>query len=228
MGRRLTKIRSQLPPRMRIPDRANDAETALLRYIMYGVLPAWFIPGLLDWNQHRRTRIERTSGTRESLIHLLMTEVGVPLTLCLLCEINPLVLTTIFAAVAAHEATALWDVSTAEQSGRRVTTWEQHVHSFLESMPIMAASALCCLRWRQVRELLGGVRNRDAWRLRWKQERLPTGYLAAIGAGVVGAIVVPYGEELLRCVTTNDREIGPRSNTSSSTNLLEPHSTQPT
>lgn len=229
MGRGLTEIRSRVRPRMRIPDQAHDAETALLRYIMYGVLPAWFIPGLLDWNQHRRTRIEQTSGTRESLIHLLMmTEVGVPLTLCLLCEINPLVLTTIFGSIAAHEATALWDVSTAEHSGRRVTTWEQHVHSFLESMPIMAASALCCLRWRQVRELLRGVRNPDAWRLRWKQERLPTGYLAAIGAAVVGTIVVPYGEELLRCVTTTDRKVCPPRITSSSTNVLEPHSKQPT
>jgi hypothetical protein len=151
-------------------------------------------------------KIERTFGTRESLIHLLMmTELGVPLTLCLLCEINLLILTMIMCSIAAHDATARWDVSTAEHSGREVTTWEQHVHSFLESMPIMAASTLGCLHWRQVRELLGGIRNRDAWRLRCKQERLPTGYLAAIGAPVVGAIVVPYGEELLRRVTT-DRE----------------------
>lgn len=52
-----------------------------------------------------------------------------------------------------------------------------------ESMPIMAASTLGCLHWRQVRERL-----------------------AATGAAVVGAIVVPYGAELLRCVTTTDRE----------------------
>jgi hypothetical protein len=170
----------------------------LLRYIVYGILPAWFIPGLLDWNQHRRSRIEQTAGTRESLIHLLMmTEVGVPLTLGLLCEINPLILTAILVALAAHEATALWDVGTAEHSGRQVTTFEQHVHSFLESMPIMAASALGCLRWRQVRELLGGARSRDAWRLRWKKEPLPAGYLGGIGAGVVFAVALPYGEELL-------------------------------
>lgn len=172
---------------------------------MYGLLPAWFIPSLLDWNQHRRSRIEVTSGTRESLIHLLMmAEVGLPLTMVLLCEVNPLVLSTIAASIAAHEATALWDVSTAEGSGREVTTFEQHVHSFLESMPIMAASALGCLRWRQVRELLEGARSRDAWRLRWKRNRLPGGYLAAVGAGVVAAIAVPYGEELYRCVTKTD------------------------
>ncbi len=176
---------------LRIPERANDAETALLRYLLYGLLPAWFIPALLDWNQHRRSRIEITSGTRESLIHLLMmAEVGVPITLVLLCEINPLVLSTILASIAAHEATALWDVTAAERSGRRVTTWEQHVHSFLESLPIMAASALGCLH-----------------RLRWKQNPLPGGYLAAVAAAVAAAIVVPYGEELYRCVTKTDRTL---------------------
>lgn len=137
----------------------------------------------------------------------MMAEVGLPLTMVLLCEVNPLVLSTIAASIAAHEATALWDVSTAEGSGRAVTTFEQHVHSFLESMPIMAASALGCLRWRQVRDLLEGARSRDAWRLRWKQNRLPGGYLAAVGAGVVAAIAVPYGEELYRCVTKTDRTL---------------------
>jgi hypothetical protein len=42
---------------------------------------------------HRRTRIERTSGLRESAIHaLMMTEISVPLLLTLLCEVNPLLL----------------------------------------------------------------------------------------------------------------------------------------
>jgi hypothetical protein len=58
MRRRPMELTGRLRPRMRIPDRASDAEAALLRYIMYWILPAWFIPGLLDWNQHRRTRIE--------------------------------------------------------------------------------------------------------------------------------------------------------------------------
>lgn len=124
------------------------------------------------------------------MIHLLMmAEVGVPLTLVLLCEINPLVLTTILASIAAHEATALWDVSTAEHSGRRVTPWEQHVHSFVEC---------------EVRQLFSGARSRDAWRLHRKRNALPAGYLSAIGAGVVAAIAVPYGEELYRCVTKAD------------------------
>ena len=206
MTSRLTKVTGCLRSRMRIPDRASDAETALLRYLVYGVLPVWSIPGLLDWNQHRGSRIERNAGTRESLIHvLMMAEVGVPITLALLFEIDPLVLAIIAGSIAAHVVTALWDVTAAEHSGRRVTVWEQHMHSFLESLPIMAASALGCLHWRQVRELIGGARSRDAWRLRWKKEHLPAGNLATVGAGVVAAIVVPYGEELARCITKADR-----------------------
>ena len=206
MTSRLTKVTGCLRSRMRIPDRASDTETALLRYLVYGVLPAWFIPGLLAWNQHRGSRIERNAGTRESLIHvLMMAEVGVPITLALLFEIDPLVLAIIAGSIAAHEVTALWDVTAGEHGGRRVTVWEQHMHSFLESLPIMAASALGCLHWRQVRELIGGVRSRDAWRLRWKREHLPASYLATVGAGVVAAIVVPYGEELARCITKPDR-----------------------
>src|SRR5947208_2924975 len=63
---------------------ASEVEEATVRYLLYGVVPAWFVPGVLDWLQHRRTRIERTAGVRESLIHLLMmTEIGVPITLAL-------------------------------------------------------------------------------------------------------------------------------------------------
>jgi hypothetical protein len=181
----------------------------LLRYLMYGVLPVWFLPGLLDWYQHRRTDIEHTAGVKESLIHLLMmAEVGVPITLVLICEVNPLILVIIAASIAGHEATALWDVSTAEHSGRTVTPWEQHIHSFLESLPIMSASALACLHWREVRELVDGARERDAWRLRLKKRPLPAGYLAATAAAITTAIALPYGEELTRCLRTARSTLG--------------------
>ncbi len=189
------------PRSLRIPHRAVDVESATLRYLLYGLLPAWFVPAVLDWYQHRRTDIEHTAGTRESLIHaLMMTEVGVPVVVALTCEINPLVLTLIAAAIAAHEATALWDVSTAVDSGRDVRPWEQHIHSFLESMPFMTSSALLCLHWEQVRALLEQADHPRAWSLRWKAHPLPKGYLTAVGAAITSAIVLPYGEELRRCL----------------------------
>jgi hypothetical protein len=71
---RLTRIKHSVPARATtgIPHRSRDTSTALQRYLAYGVLPAWFVPGLLDWCQHRRTDIEHTAGTRESFIHLLI------------------------------------------------------------------------------------------------------------------------------------------------------------
>jgi hypothetical protein len=190
-------------PTLRIPRRASDVETATLRYVLFGLLPAWFVPGVLDWLQHRRTDIQHTSGSRESLIHsLMMAEVGAPITLALLCEINPLVLLIIAGAITAHEATALWDLRTAQDGGREVTPWEQHIHSFMESLPFMATGALTCLHWEQLRILASGAGSRDAWRLRWKRHPLPGAYLGSFGAAIVGLIAVPYGEELLRCVRT--------------------------
>jgi hypothetical protein len=198
LSRLKTAVRRR--PLLRVPARALDVESATLRYLMYGLLPAWFVPALLDWRQHRRTDIEHTSGTRESLIHaLMMAEVGLPVAVALTCEINPAVLVLIAGALAAHEATALWDVTTAVESGRDVRPWEQHIHSFLEAMPFMATSALLCLHWEQVHALLLRSRDPRSWRLRWKARRLPASYLASVGVGIAGAIVLPYGEELLRC-----------------------------
>ena len=43
-----------------------------VRYLMYVLLPAWFVPGIADYVMHRRTRIERASGLGESGTHALM------------------------------------------------------------------------------------------------------------------------------------------------------------
>jgi hypothetical protein len=101
----------------------------------------------------------------------------------------------------AHEATAVWDVRAAVDGGREVRPIEQHVHSFLESMPFMAVSALLCLHWDQViRARRSGFSDRSAWKLRPRRPRLPGHYLATMLAGVTLLIGVPYAEELLRCL----------------------------
>jgi hypothetical protein len=41
----------------------------LINLILYGMLPLWGIAGFIDWCCHRATRIERTSGLKESLVH---------------------------------------------------------------------------------------------------------------------------------------------------------------
>jgi hypothetical protein len=105
------------------------------------------------------------------------------------------------AATAAHEATAVWDVRTAHHSDREIKPVEQHVHSFLESLPFGAPASLMCLHPDQVRLLLrGGRGDKDAWRLVPRRRPLPRPYLAGIAAGITARVAVPYAEELVRCV----------------------------
>jgi len=184
-----------------------DVGDVTTRYLLYGLLPGWFVPGLADWVMHRRSRIEDTAGTKESLIHsLMMAEVGIPIALTLRYEVNPLLLAVQLGGAAVHEATALWDVRTAVKSDREVTPLEQHIHSFLESLPYGALSALMCLHADQVKALLrGGSGRTDAWRLVPRRRPLSRGYLAGIAAAIGTCVVLPYGEELVRCVRAGRR-----------------------
>jgi hypothetical protein len=178
-----------------------DVGEATTRYLLYGLLPSWFVPGIADWVMHRRTRIEDTAGTKESLIHsLMMAEVGVPIAFTLRYEVNPLLLSVQLAGAAVHEATALWDVRTAVRSEREVKPVEQHIHSFLESLPFGALASLMCLHADQVRSLVrGGRGDPDAWRLVPRERPLSPAYLAGIAAAIGTCVLLPYGEELLRC-----------------------------
>ena len=122
----------------RTKESAVDVEVVTRNYMLYFLLPLWIIPGLMDWWCHRRTRIKATSGTTESLIHLLMmAEIAIPITMGLLLEINALAISIMIAAFFVHEATAFWDVAYAERivRSRRPSS-------------ISTASWRCCHSWR--------------------------------------------------------------------------------
>ncbi|MET9646353.1 diguanylate cyclase [Streptomyces syringium] len=189
-------------PALRIPPGADDVENASRRFLMYGVLPLWFVPAVADWVMHRRTRIEETSGVRESAVHaLMMTEAGIPVVAALVAKVNPLVLSLMGGAAVAHGATALWDVTIATHD-REVRPVEQHIHSFLEVLPLSAAAFTACLHWDKVRAGLpnGKGAAADDWKLVPKEQPLPAVYLASVGAAVGLFIALPYAEEMLRCV----------------------------
>ncbi|WP_413812114.1 diguanylate cyclase [Streptomyces sp. OE57] len=188
------------PRDLEVPRDAVDVEDANRRFLMYGVMPLWFVPAVADWLMHRRTRIEETSGTKESAIHaLMMTEAGVPVAMGLLARVNPLVLSVMGGAAVAHGATALWDVSLATGE-REVRPVEQHIHSFLEVLPLSAMAFTCCLHWDQVRAALRGGDRPEDWKLLPKDNPLPVRYLAAIGLGIGACVVLPYAEEMRRCI----------------------------
>ncbi|MCP3101497.1 hypothetical protein LZ198_21720 [Myxococcus sp. K15C18031901] len=201
-----TARRYERRPVLRTPTGATDAETATRRVLLYFMLPAWLVPGVVDWVWHKRTDIEHTSGAGESLIHcLMMTEVGVPVLMGLLMEINPLTLSLMLGHSLVHEATAFADVAYAVNHQRDVQPREQHTHSFLEVLPFMAVSSIVCLHWDQFLAIWGLGGRKGRWRFALKKRRLPPGYLRVILTAIGATIALPYANELWRCVRAQRR-----------------------
>ena len=176
----------------------DDVAAVTQNFLAYFVVPIWAASGIADWICHRATHIESTTGAKESLLHLLMlAEMAVPVLAGLFLEITSPVLALMIAAFFLHEATALWDVSYAV-TRREVTPVEQHVHSFLEMVPLMALSFIAVLHWPQMLALFGlGPEGADL-SIRRKESPLPTNFIAAdLGSDLLFA-VLPYLEELWR------------------------------
>jgi hypothetical protein len=193
------RLLGDLPRFLRDPGRALGVDWATRRLLLFVVLPVWMGAGVTDWVHHRRTKIEQTSGTHESLIHaLMMTEAGIPVLAGLFFEINAGLLALMMGASLAHQATAIWDVAYAETE-RQVTPNEQHTHSFLEVVPFAAVALAACLHWDQLLALAGQGPTKPDFRLRLKRPRLANGYIAGILAAVGGLVIAPYAEEFWRC-----------------------------
>ena len=158
----------------------------------------YFWPAVRDRLQSGDTLADEATGQEQDAKQVLAS-------LDKLCEVNPLLLGISTAAAGVHEATAIWDVRAAVHGGREVRPAEQHIHSFLESLPFMATSALLCLHWDQVNDVWQGRAGSAAWRLRLRRKRLPAGYLGGVLAGVASLIAAPYAEELWRCARARKR-----------------------
>jgi hypothetical protein len=180
-------------------DEPNLEEMALRNYMLYVLIPLWFVPGVLDWYWHRKTKIEETSGTHESLTHgLMMTSLGVPLLSGLFFDINALVLTMMAGGFLTHEAISYWDVNYAKNL-REVPTVEQHTHSFLEVLPFMMTSFCIVLKWKQFVAIFGRGDEKPRWRLEFKKPGLSPRYVAGVLAASAAFVALPYGEEFVRC-----------------------------
>jgi hypothetical protein len=127
-----------------------------------------------------------------------MAEGGAPALLGLLLEVNAGVLAATYGALALHQATAFWDVRYAE-SRRTVTPNEQHIHGLLENVPVMASAFLTALHWDQARALVGMGDEQPKFAPQRKRRPLSRRYVAGLAAAIMGAVVIPYAEELRRC-----------------------------
>jgi hypothetical protein len=166
--------------------------------LMYFILPLWLVAGFADYLCHRASHIETTSGAKESLLHLLQfAEMGVPILAAMFLEINALIILVMIICFLLHEATALWDVSYA--SGlREITPIEQHVHSFLEMLPLMGLAFVVVLHWPQFLALFGLGTEPANFAIRLKEHPLPVAYVVTVLAAVLLFELLPYLEELVR------------------------------
>jgi hypothetical protein len=164
--------------------------------MMYFVLPVWLAAGFADYLCHRASHIERTSGWKESVLHLLQfAELALPILAALFLEITAGVILLMIVCLVLHQATAMWDVHYAN-TRREVKPIEQHVHSVLEMMPLTGLLMVVALNWEAFAGLFGLAPASFALRL--KPEPLPVLYVAAVMGLTLLFEVLPYLEELVR------------------------------
>src|SRR6266540_3063198 len=145
--------------------------------LMYFVLPVWLAAGFADYLCHRAAKIESTSGPKESLLHLLLFgEMAIPTLAAIFLEINALIIAIMIVCLILHEATAIWDVSYA-YSTRVVAPIEQHVHSFLEMLPLTGLLIVITLNWPPFLSLFGFGSVPAEFTLGLKQPPLPWLYV---------------------------------------------------
>jgi len=182
----------------------------LTQYVlMYFVLPLWLVAGFADYLCHRASDIESTSGAKESLLHLLQfAEMGVAVLAAMFLEINALVLLVMLVCFLLHEATALWDVTYAVAT-REVTPIEQHVHSFLEMLPLMGLVLIAVLHWPQALALVGLGSQKARFDIVLKSEPPSWTYVIVMLSLVLLFEVLPYAEELVRGLRANRGALEP-------------------
>lgn len=196
-GHALARRPSALPAPARAL-REPEPREATRHFLMYVLVPLWLVAGLADWTCHRATKIERTSGLKESLLHLLMLgEVGVPILAGLFLQINAPVIGLMLGALVLHQVTSIWDVSYTAKH-REIPPIEQHVHTYLEMIPMMATTFVSVLHWPKVQELFGRRECGDM-RIRLKEDPLPAPYIAATLGAVAVFAILPFLEEAWRC-----------------------------
>lgn len=178
----------------------TDEKRLLLMLILYGLLPLWGVAGFIDWCCHRATKVESTSGLKESLIHSVMgVQLGIPIVLCLVFEINVLILLICVAMWLLHEVVAHWDVHYATPL-RRISIWEVHVHNYMATVPLYLLMLIVVLNW----DVAVKAATFD-WAGQFTLTRLSTppggsGYLPAYLTFMAVLCVFPYLEENIRCL----------------------------
>ena len=183
-----------------------ETKELLKNLILFGLLPLWGISGLIDWTCHRMTKIETTSGLRESLVHSLMgIQLGIPIVLALFFYINVTVLLICIAAWLAHEIVAHYDVHYSAPK-RHISIWEVHVHNYMATIPLFLMMLIIVINWDMFLNL---ITLNWAGHMELRPIESPhggAGYATWYLIFMAATCVLPYIEENLRCLRVYLRE----------------------
>ncbi len=172
----------------------------LINLLLYLFLPLWGIAGFADWLCHRATKIESTSGLKESLMHTAMgIQVGIPIAFCLVFRVNVLILLISFFAWCLHEFIAHKDVAFAAPR-RKITIWEMHAHSYLATLPLYMLSIIAIINWPVFIDLITLNWGGQLHFVPMEYQHGFTGYLPTYLTFMIVICGFPYFEENLRCL----------------------------
>jgi hypothetical protein len=176
-----------------------DTSILLINVMLYVFLPLWGIAGFADWCCHKATKIEATSGIKESLMHSLMgIQMAIPIMLCLVYYVNVLVLLICIITWISHEIVAHCDVRYASPK-REISIWEMHAHTYLGSLPLYMLTSIIVINWDVFQQLItiNWVGNMSLIYL--DEPHGTSSYLPAYLAFMAVVCVFPYVEENIRC-----------------------------
>jgi hypothetical protein len=178
----------------------TDERHLLINLILYGLLPLWGIAGFIDWCCHRATKVESTSGLKESLIHSVMgVQLGIPILLCLTFEINVLILLLCVAMWLLHEVVAHWDVHYATPL-RKISIWEVHVHNYMATVPLYLLMLIVVLNWDVAVKMMTLDWDGEFTLRRVSVPYGSSSYLPGYLLFMAVLCVFPYLEENIRCL----------------------------
>ena len=127
-----------------------NLQSMLETLLLWGIYPLWLLAGAGDYVCHRLTDIAHTSGRGESWFHLMQfLALLIALAAGALLEVNAVVFGAMAALVLIHSVLAHMDVSYTD--GRRyISPLEQHIHGFMDVLPLVAVSLFGLLHWEAV------------------------------------------------------------------------------
>jgi hypothetical protein len=123
----------------------------LFALLLWGIYPVWLLAGAADYLCHRRTDIERTSGTVESWLHLAQFGcLALALACALLLKFSVAVFVLMVALVLTHSVLSYMDVRYTD-GRRRILPIEQTIHGFMDVLPLVAVALLGVQHWPEIR-----------------------------------------------------------------------------